>query len=135
MSDEDVVALVFDNGSAVSKVGFAGNDIPYAIFTSIVARSRYLGVMTYMERKYIYFGDEAKSKCDILPLRCPIEYGIINDWDRMEDIWRHTFHNLLRVAPEEHPVLSTEPTFNPKAHREKMIQIMFEIFSIPGYIL
>ena len=39
MADE-VVAVVIDNGSGLCKAGFAGDDAPRAVFSSIVGRSR-----------------------------------------------------------------------------------------------
>ena len=64
-----------------------------------------------------------------------IVHGIVTNWNDMEKILHHTFYHELRVAPEENPVLLTEVPLNPKANRERMTQVMFEIFNVhPMYV-
>ena len=56
MCDDDVAALVVDNGSGMCKAGFAGDDAPRAVFPSIVGRPRYqVNTINLFLHKYFSF--------------------------------------------------------------------------------
>ena len=131
MYDGEATALVVDDGSSMCKAGFAGEDAPRAVFPSIVGRPRHRRSCGMVE-KDSYVGDEAQTKKSVLHLKYPIEHGIVTDWEDMEKIWHHMFHDLMRVAPEEHPILLTEAPLTPAANRERTAEIMFETFATPA---
>ena len=100
MGDEEVAALVVDNGSGMCKAGFAGDDAPRAVFPSIVGRPKMPGIMVGMDQKDSYVGDEAQSKRGVLTLKYPIEHGIVTNWDDMEAclLYQRKFGRYFRVT-------------------------------------
>ncbi len=55
MCDDEVAALVVDNGSGMCKAGFAGDDAPRAVFPSIVGRPRHQ-VIKHLINLFLGFG-------------------------------------------------------------------------------
>ena len=136
MEEEGITGkpLVIDNGTGLSKNGYAGEDQPRSVFPTIIGYPKYKSIMTDVEhyvREY-YIGEEALGLRGVLKLVYPVEHGVINDWEAMEKIWHYTFYNDMRVNPNEHPVLMTEAPLNPRVNREKMTEVMFETFNVPA---
>ncbi|MFX1255342.1 MAG: actin, cytoplasmic 2 [Promethearchaeota archaeon] len=132
--------IVIENGSAYSKNGFAGEDQPRSILPTLIGYPRYQNILSNEEsyrsseedlNRY-YFGEGVINLQSVLKLIYPIKNGVVADWDALEKIWHYTFHNELRVNPAKHPVLLTETPLNPARNREKMGEILFETFNVPG---
>jgi actin-related protein len=140
MGDLELPAVVIDNGSSLCKAGLASEDAPKAIFSSIIGRIKKSVIFLFpfqgekgIAEDMTYIGHEAQAMRGILQLKYPIEHGMVTNWDDMEKIWHHCYFNELRVPPEEHPCMLTEAPLNPKANREKMIDVMFGTFNVPNF--
>ncbi|KAI7734846.1 hypothetical protein M8C21_025474 [Ambrosia artemisiifolia] len=57
--------------------------------------------MVGMEQKDAYVGDETQPKRDIITVRYPIEHETVDNWDNLENMWRHLFYNeLCNLEPD-----------------------------------
>merc|ERR1711998_568186 len=109
-------------------------------FSSVVGYPKQKTALVGTDKDY-YIGEEAQQKRGILILKYPLEHGIVQNWDDMEKVWRHTFDNELRMVVGDDNeadedcvgVLLTEAPMNPKENRERMTQIMFESFNVRRY--
>ncbi|XP_046855012.1 actin-like isoform X2 [Xenia sp. Carnegie-2017] len=124
-------ALIIDNGSDTLKAGFSCFDEPQVFIPSLVGRphtnSRQHIKFSSDSMEQYRVGHEAHVNRQFLTTSCPIENGIINNWDDMEKLWQYTF-DQLDTTPKEKAVLLTDIPSNSKQNREKIAEIMFEKF-------
>ncbi|KAJ4317817.1 Arp2/3 complex subunit, actin nucleation center [Neodidymelliopsis sp. IMI 364377] len=157
-------AVVMDNGTGYSKLGFAGNDSPSFVFPTAIATrgptggggssgsgrpavankpsfltggagpGGHLSGKRGTEDLDFYIGDEALSAAggSGYGINYPIRHGQIDNWDLMERFWSNSIFKYLRVEPEDHHFLLTEPPLNPPENREATAEIMFESFNVAG---
>ncbi|XP_074334302.1 actin-related protein 3-like isoform X2 [Apium graveolens] len=144
-------AIVIDNGTGYTKMGFAGNVEPCFVQPTVVAinesfvkqprsavkNSNWLaqhsaGVMADLD---FFIGDEGISRSkssNTYNLSYPIKYGQVDNWDAMERYWQQCIFNYLRCDPEDHYFLLTESPLTAPESREYIGEIMFETFNVPG---
>lgn len=150
---KEIEAIVLDVGSGYVKAGLSGEDTPRSVFTNVIGtprdRASDSGMMASKVKqrfaqppKSHYVGPDAQSRAEFLELSYPVERGHIRDWDALERIWEHTFGPTeLNLSPEAAnlPILcmDTASTLDPgqtcSSSREKMAQILFETFRVPGF--
>mmetsp|Transcript_42265 Transcript_42265/g.95087 ORF Transcript_42265/g.95087 Transcript_42265/m.95087 type:complete len:383 (-) Transcript_42265:66-1214(-) len=132
--DDVKTPLVIDNGSGHMKAGLTDRDAPTAVFPAVVGRAKHDVMMPGSQDRTsdCFVGEVALNKKGVLALTYPVSHGIVKDWTDMEKVWHHTFFDVLRVNPEEHPVVITEAPLNPKKNRERMLEMLFEKFSVPA---
>ncbi|KAF7239294.1 Actin-related protein T2 [Varanus komodoensis] len=121
-------AVIIDNGSGSCKAGIAGENKPRAFVTSVIGHPK-------QKAEEFYVGETALSKKGAVVLNYPIERGRITCWNDMVKLWRHIFENELKIKASERLLLLSEPPLNPPQNREKITEVMFECFNIPGMYL
>ncbi|KAI9490446.1 actin family [Zychaea mexicana] len=154
---DEVNALVFDIGTTTTRAGYAGEDTPRAIFptsfgyleepdTDPEQKSNADGDVQMADasdeksdkrvKKKYYIGDsKVNTWRENMEVRHPLNDGLVNDWDALEQIWNASFRDMLRIDPTEHPLLCTEPAWNTTENREKFVELAFEKFSFPAFYL
>ncbi|TVY58035.1 Actin-related protein 3 [Lachnellula cervina] len=158
-------AVVMDNGTGFSKLGFAGNDSPSFVFPTAIATKGpaaggsggsgsgrpsvankpsyltggagpggHLSMKRGTEDLDFFIGDEALAAANGpgYGIHYPIRHGQVENWDHMERFWSNSIFKYLRVEPEDHYFLLTEPPLNPPENRENTAEIMFESFNCAG---
>jgi len=138
MSKTGLPAVVIDNGTGYTKMGYAGNCEPQYITPTVIATQEGKGAQKAATQKKgvedldFFIGDEALSYAKTYDMFYPVRHGQIENWTHMEYFWEQCIFKYLRCEPEDHFFLLTEPPLNAPENREYTAEIMFETFNVPG---
>jgi actin-related protein len=116
--------LIIDVGNYSIKAGFAGDGFPKLILPSLVKKD--------LERNITLVGNSLVK--DILSISS--EWIFQGEWDfeKLKAIFKHIF-TKLKVEPSSTSILFAEPTANTDSNREKIKNILFDIFKVPKLLI
>ena len=133
MSKNKIRPVVIDNGTVFSKIGFAGEDQPRAIIQTLprnpIKIKPSASQVTLIEKKP---PPKTIREKGFLEGVSPMKGGVIKDWNAMERFWEYCFYKMLKINPTDHPVILTETALNTKENKNKIMEIMFEVFNVPA---
>ncbi|KAB5593410.1 Actin-related protein Arp4p [Ceratobasidium theobromae] len=146
---DEVSALVLDIGTSTTRAGYAGDDVPKAVFPTTFGYTTHYSAQEGVEpdpsdeeagkankEVRIHLGDEGVSLWrDGMEVGNPLQNGIVYDWTPIPAIVNHAISRSLRCEASEHPILVTEPAWNTQANRERMAEILFEEFNAPAFYI
>jgi actin-related protein 3 len=131
-------AVVIDNGTGYTKMGYAGNSEPSYIIPTVIASAEEGKTTgsgssnpTGIEDLNFMIGDDALNN-KTYQIYYPVRHGLVDNWTHMEKFWQMSIFKYIRCEPEDHYFLLTEPPLNPPENREYTAEIMFETFNVPG---
>lgn len=129
---DEVGALVLDIGSHSVRAGYAGEEQPKSVFPNCT------GIFQQEEkdRKLYYDSTYLNVPRSGVEIVSPMgKNGLVENWDIYENLLDYTIRKRLHSDPEFHPILMSEPAWNTKEQREKLLEIMFEKFNIPAFFI
>ncbi|KAI5628276.1 actin-like protein 6A, partial [Silurus asotus] len=143
---DEVGALVFDIGSYSVRAGYAGEDCPKADFPTVIGvtvdredgttpmetdgdKSKQSGTTYYIDT------NQLRVPRENMEVMSPLKNGMIEEWDSFQAILDHTYRMHFKSEPSLHPVLMSEASWNTRAKREKLTELMFEHYNIPAFFL
>ncbi|XP_021234615.1 actin-like protein 9 isoform X2 [Numida meleagris] len=120
-------SIVIDMGTRSCRAGFSGHHSP-SVEVSTLVGSR---MGSEAARSEMVIGEQALLYPDTETVEV-MHNGVIINWEAAESLWKHLIKRELRVNPEDHALLLTEPLFTPTSSRENMAEMAFEVLGTPG---
>jgi actin-related protein 3 len=117
---------IVDFGTGFLKAGLAGEEAPRFVQPSVVAYHEPAGSSKPLADLDYSIGHEALATGATAAggLCYPMKGGLVADFDAWERVMTSLIHKHLRIFPEDHAFVLTEPPLNTPENREICAEIM-----------
>ncbi len=135
---ESPTPLILDLGSATTRIGRAGEELPGTVITTEIARAgdyrfkkKVIPALDNLLEDFIkdpfYFGDAIHRVRDLLNIE---RFMVTNNWTALERFLEHQF-NLLAIDPQQTPMIFILPAKEGATLSDRIQRLMFERFNVP----
>ncbi|EMG48051.1 ARP4 Actin-related protein 4 [Candida maltosa Xu316] len=122
---DEINAIILDQGSYNTRIGYAGDDFPKIITSSYYGQ---------LEDGNKIFGESINVPRPNLEIKPILKESVIIDWDAAIAQYQY-FFNQLKIVQSDQPILVTEPIWTEPIYREKLVENFFENFDFSGFYL
>ena len=106
--------MFFLRAQVVGRAPVLSGDAPVAEAAAAAAAAEPRSTSKY------YLGlEQLELRRKDMEIRPALSNGLVSDWDSLERLWSHLLLSELRVDPQQHPVLLSEPVHNTREARER----------------
>lgn len=122
---DEINAIVLDSGSYTTRIGYAGDDFPKVIQSSV-----YLKTPT----KTLFGGaiELPRLNLEVIPI---MKESVIEDWEGAVNMYKYYFDDVMKIDYQEQPILITEPVWTTRDYRQKLVETFYEEFEFPALYL
>lgn len=133
--------IIVDMGSSKIKAGLGGQEKPKLEFPCYIGEPKYQKIYVSSfnnsqeadeDKRERFVGNDCDKFLGVLKLSYPVKHGVFKNKEDIKPIFEFLYEKL-EISSEDisrHPVLIAEPLLNPIENRNKIAEILFEVFNL-----
>lgn len=131
--------IIIDNGSFMSRVGWATSSEPLLKFRNLIAKPRRerskKDTIEIPQTPQLQVGNDIVNIETVrFQLKTQFDRNVVTHFEAQEHLFDYTFSHL-GINTENcipHPILCTEAVLSPNSSRQLMSELLFECYNVPG---
>jgi len=132
---EEEVKMEVDDAKITTEKMAEGSTAATPAPTSSPSKTEATKTESTTKKRYLFGSNCISVPREGMEIATMIKDGMIEDWDLFENSLDHIYKRYINSESKFHPVMMSEASWNTRAKREKLCEIMFEKYQVPAFFL